>query len=174
MSFIPLTEQEIDSSEPVKSSTMTKIKDNFDDHELRIQNVEGGSAAFPAIILRVNGAYSVLGAVDDILKTTINVAINVIGVRILIDKAGVSGDTEIDLKVSRAGGAYESIFVGSSRPSANYTDGNDYLSDSGTIDESKAHLQPGDILRLDQTSVQEGGVSYLVRIDWNRTFTGGE
>lgn len=169
MAFVPLTEAECNSGEPVKTTTMNKLRTNLDDHELRIQAAEAGSAAFPAIIMRVNGRYDGLGVLDAILKTTVSTRINIIGVRILIDVAGIAGDTEIDIKVKRVGeGTWTSIM--SVLPSANYTDGDNYLSDSGTLDEVEAIIEPGDVLRLDQTAVQEDGRSYLVRIDWNRTF----
>lgn len=172
MSFVPLTETEVESGEPVKTTTMNKIKENFDDHEARLQVAETSSGVFPPIILRVNGRYSQLGAADDILRTTINFDINITGVRILIDKAGSAGDTEIDIKYKRGDGPWTSIF--SVPPVANYADGDDFLSDSGTLDGTQGELKAGDIIRLDQLSVQTDGVGYLVRIDWNRTFTGGE
>lgn len=153
-------------------ATATNVQDVID--EIFAEGVGGGGSTgvFPPIILRVNGRYSQLGAADDILRTTINFDINITGVRILIDKAGSAGDTEIDIKYKRGDGPWTSIF--SVPPVANYADGDDFLSDSGTLDGTQGELKAGDIIRLDQLSVQTDGVGYLVRIDWNRTFTGGE
>ncbi len=169
MSFTALTEAECNSGEPVKTTTHNKIRTNLDDHEARILAAEAATNIFQSIIMRVNGPYGLMGIVNDILKTTIATQINIIGVRILIDKAGNSGDTEIDIKVKRAAEAsYTSILT--VKPSANFSDGDDFLSTSGTLNASEQVIYPGDVLRLDQTAVQPDGNGYLVRIDWNLTF----
>lgn len=170
MSFTEVTEEEIEVGEPVKNSTLDKLRLNFDDHEARLLAVEGSAVIFVPIIMRVNGAYSWLDVpLNGLLKTTINFDINITGVRILIDTAGSAGNTEIDLKYSRAGGAFTSIF--STKPIISYTAGSNALSSPGTLDGTKGELQAGDILRLDLTAAQTDGIGFLVRIDWNLTFT---
>jgi len=168
MSFTAITSGEIESGKPVRSDTQTKIKDNFDDHESRLQSLEGGaSTTYPPLILRVNGPYSLYGALTSILKTTTNFPITITGVRLLIDTAGSAGITEIDVKYKRGGGSWTSILT--TLPSVSYTAGNDALSSNGVVDVSESELEAGDIIRLDTTSVQTGGVGFLVRIDYART-----
>src|SRR6185312_11690075 len=99
---------EIVSGEPTTNSLWTKVKDDLDDHETRIETLEGASSVYPPIILRANGAYFVM---TDVLKTTTNFSLTITGARLLIDQAGSSGTTEIDILVSSGGGPYNSIFT---------------------------------------------------------------
>jgi hypothetical protein len=168
MSFTTITSGEIASGEPVTSTLQTKIKDNFDDHESRIQDLEGGSATvYPPLIMRVNGPYGYYSAADGILKTTLNFPITVTGVRILVDVAGTSGTLEVDVEYKRGGGSWTTIMT--TKPSVAYTAGNDALSSNGVVNASQADLQAGDILRLNIDSIQVAGNGFLVRIDYNRT-----
>lgn len=162
MSFDTLTTQEITAAEPVASTMLTKVKNNFDDHEDRIQELEATVTEGLPIIFRVNGYYF---AKNGVLKSTANSSLTIIGVRILVDVAGSAGILEIDIQRKRGGGSYESIF--SSKPTASYSSGNDYLS-AGTLDLTKVDIVSGDILRLDITSSQTNGQGFLVRIDWER------
>lgn len=166
MAFTVITSGEIASAEPVTESMLTKVKDNFDDHESRLQDVEAFTSGSDCIILRVNGPYSLYGALNSVLKTTTSFSATITAARILIDTAGASGTTEIDIKRKRGVGAYETIF--STKPSVGFAAGNDALSSNAVVDGTKDDIEAGDILRLDQTSVQVGGVGYLVRLDFTR------
>jgi hypothetical protein len=163
MSFTAITSGEITSGKPVAATTQTKIKDNFDDHEQRLLDVEAANSAFPPIILRVNGFY---GSKTGLLKTTANFSFTITGIRILIDQAGSAGDTEIDIQRKRGVGAYESVL--SALPSVDFSAGNDALSSNATLNPTKTDIEPGDIIRLDLTSHQTDGNGFLVRIDYNR------
>lgn len=168
MSFTAITTGEIESGKPVRNDTQEKVRTNFNDHESRLQSLEGGSATtYPPMIFRVGGPYGYYPAADGILKTTTNFPITITGVRILIDTAGSSGTTEIDVKYKRGGGAWTSILT--TKPSVSYSAGNDALSSNGVVNPAEADLQAGDIIRLDTTSVQTNGIGFLVRIDFNRT-----
>ncbi len=163
MSFTPITTGEIASGEPVASTTQTKIKENFDDHESRLGVVETASVTFVPIILGVNGVPFVM---DGVLKTTTNFSLTVTGIRILVDQAGSAGTLEIDVQRKRGVGAWESIFT--VLPSIAYTAGDDALSSAGTLDVDVVDVEAGDILRLDITSIQTDMRNFLVRIDYNR------
>lgn len=162
---------EITTGEPVKNETLTKIKENFEELDSRVTNLEGGgNTIYPPIVLSVNGSYGEPGDFDvtlhgtGVLKTTLNFPIIITGVRLLIDKAGVSGTTEIDLKYKRGAGAYQSIFT--TRPSVGFAAGDDSISTNAVINPSYNSLQAGDILRLDLTGVQNRAVTLTVRIDY--------
>lgn len=166
-----ITEAEIATGEPVQSKTLTKVRENFDEVDNRVTNLEGGgNTVYPPIILSVNGTYGEPGDFDvalhgtGVLKTTLNFPIIITGVRLLIDKAGVSGTTEIDLKYKRGIGAYQSIFT--TRPSVGYGEGDDSISTNAEVNSSYSTLQAGDILRLDVTAVQKRAVTLTVRIDY--------
>lgn len=163
MAYVAITSGEIATGEPVAATTQTKIKDNFADHESRITTLEAAGSAFPPIIFRVNGLYAVA---EGLIKTTANFSFSITGVRILVDQAGSSGSIEIDILKKRGGDPFESILT--ALPTANYTDGDDFLSDGATLNPTKIDVEAGDILRLDITSIQAAGVGFLVRIDYNR------
>jgi len=168
MAFNALTSGEIATGKPVAGTTQTKIKDNFDDHESRLQAIEGGSATtFPPLTFRVNGPYSIEGATNSLTKTTTNFPITFTGGRLLIDVAGSGGTTEIDIKYKRGAGAWTSIF--STRPSVASAAGNDSISSNGVLDPSNVSLLAGDLIRVDTTSVQTGGVGFTVRLDYQRS-----
>ncbi len=139
MVFTAITVGEIETGEPVKSSTQTKIKANFDNLDDRLTSLEGGSSTvYSNISLRVNGAYGESGDLTipytGITKTTCNFNITITGVRILVDQAGISGTTEIDLKYKRGSGSYTSIF--STKPSVGYASGNDSISTNAVLNPS--------------------------------------
>lgn len=169
MAFTSLTTQEISTGEPVTNSTMTKVKENFDNLNTRTTSLEGGSnTIYPPILLRVNGnAAKLTLPYTGFLKTTMNFNITITGVRIITDIAGSSGSTEIDLKFKRGANPYTSIF--SSLPTVSYSVGNDAASVNGTLNPTYVDLQTGDILRLDITGVQTAGKNFIVRIDYVKT-----
>lgn len=167
MSFVPINSSEISPGKPVASTTQTKIKENFDDHEARLQAAEVGSSSYPPIVLRVNGFYSYATQLTGVIKTTTNFALAILGVRILVDKAGTAGTLEIDIKRKRGAGAWESVLT--TKPTIGYAAGDDALSVAGVLDPTKVNILAGDILRLDITSVQTGGKGFLVRVDFNRS-----
>lgn len=175
MAYSDLTSTEIGSGKPVSNPLLDKVKENFTNHETRIDALETGtSTVYPPIIMKVNGNYGSYGGVVDFLKTTLNFNLTITGVRILVEKAGTSGDTEIDLKFKRGAGSYTSVLT--TLPSCNYQDGDDFSS-TGTANGSVAavlnatyvDLQAGDILRLDITSAQAQAQNFIVRIDYNKT-----
>lgn len=168
MAYVPLTSPEIESGEPVKTTTMSKIKDNFADHETRILGIEGGGdVTYPPLNFRVNGWYGAQGPAEGWIKYIVNFKMRITGVRLYIDKAGTSGSTEIDLQFKRESDPYTTIF--DVRPSVAYTEGDDAYSENQELDEDDSVLEPGDILRLDTTAVQPDGVSFTVRIDYIKT-----
>jgi hypothetical protein len=168
MAFTTLTSEEIASGKPVANTLTQKIKDNFDNHEERIVDLESGTnTVYPPLIFRCNGYYGGYTTLDAFLKTTINFNITITGIRLLIDTAGSAGTTEVDVKYKRGGGSYTSVL--STKPSVGYASGNDALSTNAVLDSGEVDLQAGDILALYLTSVQTDGKSFLVRIDYNKT-----
>lgn len=168
MPFSALTTTEIASGKPNASSVFSKLKDNFDNHESRLLVVEaGGAVAYPPIIMRVNGFYARMNLTNGILKTTMNFNLTITGVRLIIDTSGTAGTTEIDLKYKRGAGAYTSILT--TKPSVLFSAGSDATSTNAVLDAAQVNLLAGDILRLDLTSVQTAGNSFMIRIDFTKT-----
>jgi hypothetical protein len=165
MPFTVINSTDVESGKPVTTDVMTVVKENFDDHEDRIQTLESGvGQTYPPIVFRVGGPYGAYGAMNGLLKTTTNFAIEIIGVYLIIDEAGTSGITEIDIQRKPVGGSYNSIF--STQPSVDFSEGDDAMSDDAVLNLSQTELSAGDILRLDLTSVQTFGRGFTVRIDY--------
>lgn len=169
MAFTAITTTEIETGKPVAQTTQQKIKDNFDNLDSRITGLETGTNVdYPPLIMKVDGYYgsSTSIPITGILKTTMNFNIEITGARIYIDMAGSVGTTEIDLKYSRAGGAYTSIFT--TLPSVSYLAGDDAVSSNAVLDPLNVNLEAGDLLRLDITSAQTDARSFFVRIDYGK------
>lgn len=181
MAYKPINSSEVLSGEPVSSPLMSKVKDNFADHEERITGIETGTVVnYPPIIMRVNGPYADLGSANwtGVLKTTSNFALRITGVRLIIDRAGTTGATSINLLKSSGGGTYTSVLT--TQPVVPAAAGNDAVSSglNGTtaavVNPTQETLSAGDYLRLDITSSQSGTtinnapLNFLVRIDFEK------
>lgn len=165
MSYVELTDEEIATGKPVANTLTEKIKDNFIDHESRIIGIETGTNIdYPPIILRVNGYYRHLVGLTGTLKTTLNFALRITGVRLIVGSAGSSGTTEIDVLYKRGAGAFTSIL--STTPTVSFSAGSDSVSTNAVIDTNEDNLLAGDILRLDILSSQVDTRDFLVRIDY--------
>lgn len=161
MVFNPLDSTEIEEGKPVLPSTQGKIKQNFEDHESRITQVEVRNH-LPPIILRVNGPYSLFGSPQSaVIQTAITKDLLITGVRLISDQAGSDGTLTVNIRRIR-GGSDESIF--STMPSLPASAGDDATSTSGVLNVFRT-LEDGDLLELDIESVQTGGVGFMVRID---------
>lgn len=169
MAFTPISENEIATGEPVSSSTATLVKENLDNLNSRVTTLEGGgSTVYPPIVLRVNGSYGESGDLaipaTGLLKTTLNFNLTVTGVRLIVDQAGISGTTEIDLEYKRGAGSWTSVF--STKPSLSYTAGNDSTSTNAVLDAGEVNLLAGDLVRLSITSAQARSIGLMARIDY--------
>lgn len=171
MAFSPITGTEIQAGKPVTTTTQGKIKDNFDDHESRLLDLESGTAvAYPPIIMKVNGPYGDLTAIPrlDFLTTMPNFNITILGVRLFIEQSGASGDTEIMLRRIQGPAYTTSDDILTAGLSVNFSDGDDFLSSNASLDPGAVDVDAGDLIRLDITSVQPGGVGFFVRIDYEK------
>jgi hypothetical protein len=169
MAYTPITSTEIAVGEPVRSDTQTKIADNFENHESRILGIEtGAGTVYPPIILRVNGYYSTLGAYPRATTTTCNFNLTITGIRLLIDVAGSSGTTEVDVLYKRGGGSWTSVLT--TKPSVVYSAGDNAISTNAVLNLGQVALQAGDLIRLDITSTQAGAANgFSTRIDFNKS-----
>lgn len=169
MSYNSITNTEIASGEPVLNTTQTKIKENFENLNSRVSTLEGGgSVVYAPIILRINGSYGESGDLTipslGILKTTCNFNMIITGVRLLIDNAGVSGTTQVDVQYKRGAGSWTSVFT--TKPSVSYSSGDDSVSTNGVLDAGEVSILAGDLIRLNIDSVQARASGLMVRIDY--------
>lgn len=168
MSWQIINNSEIETGQPVSSSTQSKIKNNLENLQDRITTLEGGgNTVYPPLTFRVNGNYTEdLTSFVNILKTTTNFNLTITGVRLLIDQAGSSGKTEIDLLVKTSSG-YQSIF--STKPSVLASAGDDSISSNAVLNPALTNVLAGSLLRLDLVEGQTYGKNFLVRVDYIKT-----
>lgn len=167
MAFSSITSGEIASGQPNKNTLWNKVKDNFDNHESRIADLEiGTNIQYPPIIMRIDGDPSAMAGETNVLKTTCNFNLRITGIRILVDQAGASGTYEIDIQKKSGVSAYTSVLT--TRPSIAYSAGSDTLSTNAVLHSTHKDCLSGDLLRLDINTVQSGGKNFLVRIDYER------
>jgi hypothetical protein len=170
MSYTAITSAEVTAGEPTTSTLMGKVKDNFSDHETRITSLEAGSGvSYPPIIFRVNGRADLVATATrtGFIMSTCNFGLTITGARLIIQTAGSSGTTEIDIQYKRGGGAWTSIF--STKPSVAYTAGDNAVSSNAVIDIANDDLQAGDLIRMNISSAQTSGSGFLVRLDFTKT-----
>lgn len=165
MAFSALNTSEIATGEPVKSEVMTKVKENFDDHESRISTLEASVNSFPPISFVVKGMYSKFGSGQtDVLFDRLNFNITLLAARLVIDKAGTAGTTEVDIYYKRGVGAWTSIF--STKPSVAFGAGDKGISTNAVM--STTALLAGDLLRMDITSTQTLGNGFTLFLEYER------
>ncbi len=163
MSFITITLAQIAAGEPTAQELFTKTKDNFDDHESRLNVVESAINTFPPIRFGVTNYIANLPATQVDIER-IPYAITVLSGRILVFDAGSSGTLSIDLEYKRNSDPWTTIF--STLPSVAYTAGDYAMSTDGVI--SVPSLLLGDLVRLNINSGQAGNKAFAVLLDYER------
>lgn len=167
MAYIEIDAAEVATGEGVSSTVGTKIRDNFIDHEDRIDNLEGTNLNYRPIEFVVTGDYLVA---DAVLYDRITFDVDITANHLIIPIAGTSGTTEIDIEYKRGVGAWTSIF--STKPAVIYTAGDLGLSSEEGTGETKGvvstvSLLAGDYLRLNIDSRQTGSLSpgFIVQLE---------
>ena len=174
MAFTPLTTTQVAPGQPVTGTLMGLIKTDLDDHQTRITTLEGGgSTVYPPIVLSVFGYYDAPGVQNDLVRTTCNFNLQIIGAYIITDVAGTSGTLQVDVKFKRPGATvgqpgfnWTSVFT--TLPSIASTAGSDATSASGIMNTTFSTLLAGDLLRLDTTSLQTFARGFNLRLDFNK------
>lgn len=155
MAFTALTTAEVATGEPIAQGT--KIKDNFDDLDSRLSDLEVG---WRKIQFYVDSRWLTLSAATGILFDRLPVDATVTDAHIVLLDTGTSGTLEVDLQYKRGAAAFASIF--STRPSLTSSAAQFDLSTNQVIGTSA--LQAGDIIRFDVVTAMTGNDSYLVEL----------
>lgn len=158
MAFTSISSTLINVGKAVKREIFTLTKDNFDDHETRINNLEGGQSrinVFNSDVLIGSFAPTYTGvayykASSGFNLTSANIQI--------YEKNGVtSGTLEIDIKIGPDPDDTNMSSIFSTKPSINYATATDYqISTNQIINSAFAEVSDGDWLRLDVTSLPVG------------------
>lgn len=165
MSFDPIDQTEIEVGKPVKKSLWQKVKDSLDDLDSRITAVDLAVSGTVPIILSIGGEYATLSTEErvHVVKTTINADITITDVTMYIDKAGASGNTQIDVLHATPGGAYVSAMT--TKPILASGAGDD-STNAGAINATNEDVDDGDIITLSLTQAQAEADTVYVRIDY--------
>jgi hypothetical protein len=167
MSYKELNDQEISDGEPVRSEVLTKVQENFINHEDRIQGIENGETVqYPNAVFELSGRYDLLVSRTDLMRGTTKFNVRIMGVRLIIGKAGSIGTTEIDLKKKSGVGAWVSVL--DTLPSVSFTEGDNAVSNNAVINGNERNCLADDLFRIDITSCQTAGEGFVVRVDYER------
>ncbi len=156
----PITSAEIQVGKPNKAGLWTRVKEWIEDLNSRLSAVEAGATSRPVIPFDVIGVLKSGFIQDGVLHYRLDIAVNLLGLRVLVITAGGSGTLTIDLEYKRGAGAWTSVLTGP--VSVDYTAGNLAQEDG---DLAVTSLQAGDILRLNIDSVQDEMVDFHVYVE---------
>lgn len=147
MAFSAITTAQIQVGEPTKKELFQKTKDNFDDHETRILDLEGGATStFPlAFVIKDSGS-----VYDAAAYIRVPFDITVTSVVLMVLDAGTAGTLEIDVTTNQ-GGPFSTVLSGGNLTRIFSAGDFSSVTSSGiAIDD----IDSGKLLRLDVKAVQ--------------------
>jgi hypothetical protein len=157
MAFTSLSNTLIQVGKAVKKEIFQVIKDNFDDHETRINNVEAGTISlnlFNGVVkptsnfLHKGIAYYYISGNAIVTEAFIQI----------FEKDSFTGTLEIDiLKSSTDNDDDNFVSIFTTKPSINFATAADFDESINQVLGSGASLASGDILRLDITAMPTKG-----------------
>ena len=157
MAFTSISSSLLNVGKALKREIFTLIKDNFDDHETRLTNVEAGTISlnvFNGVVKpasnfdHVGVAYYYVSGSAQISEAFIQI----------YEVDSFTGTLEIDILKSTTDtddANFTSIF--STKPSVNFTSAADFDASINQVLGAGASIADGDILRLDITSMPTKG-----------------
>lgn len=163
MAYTAITTAEITAGEPTTQDLFTKIKDDFDNHETRITNVELAVSSYRPLEYEVNGGYWGLTVpYTGLLYDRINFNMTLLAARLIIYQAGTSGTTEVDVEYKRGAGAWTTIFT--TTPSVAYSAGDLAISTNAIL--AVTSLEAGDLLRVNLDTVQQVAFGFKLQLEY--------
>ena len=166
MAFVAITAAEITTGEPVSTATHTKIKDNFDDHESRLVDLETVGYK-PYRFEAITGWHSGTGhsgvlnvaTYEGMFYDVMSSAITLTAVRVTALGTGGGSTNEANILLSTDGGSsFNTILSASIGISASA-----FTTLSGTL--TTTAISATDIFRLDGTFTGSPP-AFLVRIEY--------
>ncbi|GEM_PF-3923322 len=163
MAFTPINSGEIDVGDALKKELFTKIKNDFDDHEERINNFEAGAVKIPIFTSRLYieqqaSSYKVVSH-----PFIANQAMSVTSCYLQIEKGKLTdalallGDIEIDIRKTTTGKIIDADLVSifTTKPKLTYGTDADYKKSTNQVFDTNINLNVGDMLVLDITLVPD-------------------
>jgi len=160
MSFVTINSASIEVGDALKAELFTQVKDNFDNHETRINSLESTAKKidiFKFLLLNGSSFSTATGLAYYRSEDTFTVTKSAIQI---FEKGSLSGFLEIDIKKSTTNmdnASFTSIFT--TKPKITYSTASDYDESSNQVlNSSMINISSGDYLRLDITIAPTGGV----------------
>jgi hypothetical protein len=160
MAFSSISNLAIAVGSAIKAELWSKVKNNFDDLNTRLNNVEGSSSKIPIIKFFVlNGSQFSTGTGLYYWESNDNFTITSAYVQIF-EKGSLTGTFEVDIKKSTTdlnSTSFTTIFT--TKPSLDFSSIADYAKSTNQVfDPTKVSMVAGNLLRFDITQMPAGGV----------------
>lgn len=160
MAFETISNLAIAVGSAIKAELWSKVKNNFDDLNTRLNNVEGSSSKVPIIKFFVlNGSEFSTGTGLYYWESNDTFTITSAYVQIF-EKGSLTGTFEVDIKKSTTdlnSTSFTTIFT--TQPSLDYASVIDYAKSTNQVfDPTKVSMVVGNYLRFDITQMPIGGV----------------
>jgi hypothetical protein len=160
MAFSSISSAVIAVGQAIKAELWGKVKDNFDDHETRINAIESTTSKIPIIKFYVLNASS-FSTATGLFYWESNDTFTITSAYVQIfEKGSLSGTFEVDIEKSTTdlnSTSFTSIFT--TKPSITFASVADYAKSTNQVfDPTKISMVPGNYLRFDITQTPASGV----------------
>lgn len=167
MAFTTIPSALINVGKAIKKEIFTYVKDNFDDHESRLNTLEAGGASVIEVfndLVSVSSADTYTGV--DYFVCFSPTTIDTVEIRIFAKGSITSGTLEVDILKSTSDTDptnFSSIMT--TKPSIDFSIASNYSkSTNAVINSAVSSLNQGDILRLDITSIPTGLSEFIITV----------
>jgi phosphoglucomutase len=168
MAFNSILSAAIQVGKAIKKELWDTVKDNFDDHESRLNLIETNTQKVPVFeFLVLNSASFQTATGLNYFEATTSFTLTEAYIRIF-EVGSLTGDFEIDIKKSTTdldSGSFVSVFT--TKPKVDLDTASDYdASTNQVFDNGQITISPGDYLRLDITQYPTSGVmgKFIVKV----------
>lgn len=140
----------------------TYIKDNLDDHESRLSDVEasiGKIVVFDDLVINAASLESG-GAITGLDVFRAPSDFNLLDAKVYIfEKGSLTGNLEIDFQVSSSADFTSSVSAFTTKPKIVYSTASDYDESANAVfDNTNKVIEEGDYIRFDVTELPTGGL----------------
>lgn len=166
MAFVPIDLNTIKVGDPIKKELLDLLKNNFDDHESRLQTLAGGSGKISLInqdfFINANASGFLTGTffVEVIQQCIITEG----SIQLFAKSPATTGSLTIDIKKNTTTNpsGFNTIF--STQPTLNLAVAADYSKNAGIINPAAQALAVGNILRVDITGLPSALKKFRVNL----------
>ena len=164
MPFITIDPATIEVGKPNKKELWDRIKDNFDDHELRLQAFSGGSGIAPLINETVNVGSTASSLLTGIIYFEViqECIATSLAIQFFDKSPATTGLLTVDVKKNTSTNPAGFASIMTSPASLNAATDANYTRKTGTINTGVQFLPVGTIVRIDVTSLPVGLQNFRV------------